>query len=100
MPSGRMLLGLPNAAFSSCFQAFPEVSLNRSRHQVLPYPLIPCALPKLWIQDLFQQLNRASSLLSPSLVAPNGECLRVTSMQPTSLVEKLNRHQGAVLCYV
>ena len=51
-------------------------------------------------QDPSQQLSRASSLLSPSLVASNGECPRATSLQPTSFVEESNRHQGAVLRYV
>ena len=48
-------------------------------------------------QDLSQQLSRASSLLSLSLVASNGKCPRATFLQPASLVEESNRHQGAVL---
>ena len=59
--------------------------------------LMPCALPKPRIQDLSQQSSRASSLLSFSQVAFNGECPRATSMQPASLVEELNRHQKIVL---
>ena len=59
--------------------------------------LMLCILPKLWIQDLAQQLNGASSLPSSSQVASDSEYPRVTSMQPASLVEELNRHQGAVL---
>ena len=48
-------------------------------------------------QDPSQQSSRASSSLSPSLVASDGECPRATSLQPASLVEESNRHQGAVL---
>ena len=36
VPFGRVLLGFPNATFSSYFQAFPEVLLDGLRHQVLP----------------------------------------------------------------
>ena len=48
-------------------------------------------------QDLSQQLSRASSSLNPSLVASNSECPRATFLQPASLVEESNRHQGAML---
>ena len=51
-------------------------------------------------QDPSQQLSKTSSQLSFSLVASNGECIRATSLQPTSPVEESNRHQGAVLYYV
>ena len=51
-------------------------------------------------QDPPQQLSRASSSLSPSPVSPDSECLRATSLQPTSLVEESNRHQGAMLCCI
>ena len=59
--------------------------------------LMPCASPKPRIQDPSQQSSRASSSPSPSQVASDGECPRATSMQPASLVEESNRHQGAVL---
>ena len=51
-------------------------------------------------QDPSQQLSRASSLLSPSLVVSNDECPKVISLQSASLVEELNRHQRAMLCCV
>ena len=59
--------------------------------------LMLCALPKPWIQDPAQQSSRAFSLPSLLQVASDGECPRATSMQPASLVEESNRHQGAVL---
>ena len=51
-------------------------------------------------QDLSQQLSRVFFLLSISLVASDGECPRTTFLQPASLVEESNKHQGAVLCCV
>ena len=51
-------------------------------------------------QDPSQQSSRASSLLSLSLVAFDSECPRATSLQPASLIEVSNRHQGAVIRYV
>ena len=51
-------------------------------------------------QDPSQKLNRASSLLSPLLVAFNSECPRATFLQPAFLVKESNRYQGAVLCCV
>ena len=45
-------------------------------------------IAKAFDQDSSQQLSRAFSLLSPSLVASNGEGPRATSMQPASFIEK------------
>ena len=62
--------------------------------------LMLCASPKPQIQNPSHQSSRVFSLLSPLQVASNGECPRAISMQSTSLIEELNRHQKAVLCYV
>ena len=58
------------------------------------------ASPKSRIQDPSEHSNRASSSLSPSPVAPDGECPRASSVLPTSLVMESNRHHGAVRCCV
>ena len=51
-------------------------------------------------QNPSQQLSKASSLLSASLIASDGECPRATSLQPAFLVEESKRHQGAIFCCV
>ena len=51
-------------------------------------------------QDPSQPLSRASSLLSPLLIASNDECPRATFLQPASYVEESNKQQGAMLCCV
>ena len=51
-------------------------------------------------QDPSQQLSKASSLLSPSLVVSDDKCPRATSLQPASLIKKSNKHQRAVLHYI
>ena len=99
MPSGRTIWpSLPNAVLF--FLMPPGLSRGFARWVTLPsfaITLMPCASPKPRIQDPTQQLSRASSLPNPSQVASDGECPRATSMQLASLVEKSNRHQGAVL---
>ena len=62
--------------------------------------LMPYALPKLQISDLSQQSSKASSLLSPSLVASNGEYPRATLMQLAFFVEELNKQQSAIFCCI
>ena len=51
-------------------------------------------------QNPSQQLSRTYSSLSLSQGASNGECPRASFLQLASLVEKSNRHQGAVLCCI
>ena len=87
VPSGRMPSG------SRPFRRFRSMGYATEFHQNLDAVCITKALD----QDPSQQLSRASSSLSPSLVASDGECPRATSLQPASLVEESNRHQGAVL---
>ena len=102
MPSGRTIWpSLPNAVLSF----FMPLGLFRGFAQWITPPsfaitLMLYALPKLRIQDPSQQLSRAFSLLSPLQVASNSECPKATLMQPASLLEESNRHQGAVLCCV
>ena len=99
MPSGRTIWSsLPNAVLS--FLMPPGFSGGFAQWVTPPsfaITLMPCALPKPRIQDSAQQSSKASSLPSPSQVAFDGECPRITSMQSTSLVEESNKHQGAVL---
>ena len=51
-------------------------------------------------QDPSKQLSRTFYLLSPSLVASDGECPKAISLQPASHVEESNRDQGVVLYWV
>ena len=99
MPSGRTIWP---SLFNAILSFLMPLGLSGGFARWVTQPsfaitLMPCALPKPWIQDLSHQLSRASSSPSPSQVASDGECPRATSMQPASLVEESNRHQGAVL---
>ena len=102
MPSGRTIWSsLPNAVLSflmlsGLFGGFAQWVTPPS----FAITLIPCASPKLRIQDPTQQSSRAFSSPNLSQVVSDGKCPRATSMQPASLVEESNRHQGAVLCCV
>ena len=87
VPSGRMPSG------SRPFRRFRSMGYATEFHQNLDAVYITKASD----QDPSQQSSRASSLLSSSLVASDGECPRATSLQPASLVEELKRHKGAVL---
>ena len=62
--------------------------------------LMPSASPKYRIQDPSQQLSRDSFLLNLSFIVSNGECPRITLIQPASPIEESNKHQRAVLRYV
>ena len=99
MPSGSTIWpSLPNAVLS--FLMPPGLSKGFAWWVTPPsfaIILMPCALPKFWIQDPSQQPSRAFSLPSSSQVASDGECPRATPMQPASLIEESNRDQGAVL---
>ena len=90
MPSGRMPSG------SRPFRRFRSMGYATEFHQNLD----AVCITKASDQDPFQQSSRVSSSLSSSLVASNGECPRAILLQPASLVEESNRHQGAVLCCV
>ena len=94
MPSGHTIrLSLPNTVL---FFLMPLGLFGGSAQWVMPpsfiITLIPYVLLKPWIQDLSQQSSGAFFLLSFPLVAADSKCPRATSMQPTSLIEKLNRH--------
>ena len=99
MPSSRTIWpSLSNAVLSF----FMPPSISGSFAQWVTPPsfaiiLMPCTLPKPQIQDTSQQPSRAFSSPSLSQVASNSECPRAKSMQPASLLEESNRHQGAVL---
>ena len=95
MPFGRMISGQYCSA-PRPFRRFCSMGYATKFHQNLD----AVCITKASDQDPSQQSSRASSLLNPSLVASDGECPRATSLQPASLVEESNRHQGAVLCYV
>ena len=95
MPSGRMLLGQCYSALRP-FCRFCSMCYTTKFHQNLD----AVCITKASDQDPSQQLSRASSLLSLSLVASNSECPRAISLQPTSFVEESNRHQRAMLCCV
>ena len=86
----------PTAAPPRPFRRFRSMGYATEFHQNLD----AVCITKASDQDPSQQSSRASSSLSPSLVASDGECPRATSLQPASLVEESNRHQGAVLRYV
>ena len=88
----------PSQCYSAprLFRRFHSMDYATEFHQNLDTVCIIKALD----QDPSQQLSRAFSLLSPPLVASNNECPKATSLQPASLMEESNRHQGAVLRYV
>ena len=92
MPSGRVPSGQCYSA-PRPFRRFRSMDYATKFHQNFDAMCITKALD----QDPPQQLSRASSSLSPLLVASDGECFRATFLQPASLVEESNRHQGAVL---
>ena len=102
MPSGRIIrLSFFNAVLSFVMPSgFSGSFIQWVISLSFAITLMLWALPKPWIQDLSQQLNRASFLLSLSLVASNSECLRAIWMRLASLVKESNRHQRAILCYI
>ena len=92
MPSGRMSLGQCCSA-TRFFRRFYSMGYATEFHQNRD----AVCITKASNQNPSQQSSKASSSLSPLLVAFNGECPRATSLQLASLMEELNRHKGAIL---
>ena len=92
IPSGRV----PSSQYCSAprlFHRFCSMGYATKFHQNLD----AVCITKASDQDPSQQSSRVFSSLSPSLVASSDECPKATFLQPPSLIEESNRHQGTVL---